>query len=507
MPSPAASPELNIASANGGITLSWPTSASNFVLQATSQVTPSAAWTGLSYSSEVVGAETVVILPATNSQQFFRLQGPYLCYLPVFEFAIFYNNLLEFTWTAPLTINGRTHANADIYVGSTLALTFNSTVTATGIITKTNWDGHTTAEYTGALNYNGNPGYITNMPALTLPIGADNSPAAMHGIIEMPPTYEDPNSLMGQQRYFNKAGIVLLVSNSTVSVILKASPADPSPIFIQANYFPTNYAFSNYVQIFTNFPFLSVTNRFTDQRELSKTIKTTQINVGAYKNWLVTNPFVAFKFPAGSDVLPNILYVADNRTNLSTELVAVRLTNGIVIPTNKAPSGAATGFTVATPNPLYILGNYNCPDAASLGTTNTSKTFPASLISDALTILSPTWSDGASSGAYSSRNASSTTINAAILSGNVCSTGPGSTEYSGGLMNLPRLLENWSGDTLTLNTSIVNLFNSVRATNQFQNPGVYYSAPTRQISFDRNFQDRLRQPPGTPLFTVVVPAN
>ena len=51
--------------------------------------------------------------------------------------------------------------------------------------------------------------------------------------------------------------------------------------------------------------------------------------------------------------------------------------------------------------------------------------------------------------------------------------------------------------TLTLNTSIVNLFTSTRATNQFQNPGVYYYAPTRQFSFDLNFLNYTKQPPGT----------
>jgi hypothetical protein len=34
--------------------------------------------------------------------------------IPVFQFAIFYNSLLEFTWCAPLTVNGRTHANGNI---------------------------------------------------------------------------------------------------------------------------------------------------------------------------------------------------------------------------------------------------------------------------------------------------------------------------------------------------------------------------------------------------------
>ena len=423
--------------------------------------------------------------------------------LPVFQFAIFYNGLMEFTWAATLTVNGRVHANGNVFVGSSAALTFNSTVTSTASVLKTNWDGHTLAEYAGAINYNGTPGYSTNCQVLTLPVGTNNSPGAVREILNQPPSGEDPLSAIGEQRYFNKAQVVLLVSNTTVTVSLKISPSD-TPTVIQANYFPTNFASSNYVQIATNFPFLTLTNQsFYDDRELGKRIKTTQINVGAYKNWLITNAYVTAKFPAVSGVLPNVLYVADNRTNSSTELVAVRLTNGVVIPTNTAPSGAPTGWTVATPNPLYILGNYNCPDAGALGTNDTTKTFPASLISDALTVLSPTWSDAASTGSYSSRNAGSTTINAAILTGIVYSTGPGATEFSGGVMNLPRLLENWTGDTLTLNTSIVNLFNSVRATNQFQNPGVYYNAPTRQFSFDQNFMSDTKLPPGTPLLGIV----
>jgi hypothetical protein len=71
-------------------------------------------------------------------------------------------------------------------------------------------------------------------------------------------------------------------------------------------------------------------------------------------------------------------------------------------------------------------------------------------------------------------------------------------------MNVPRLLEDWTADTLTLNTSIVNLFYSARATNWFANPGIYYFAPTRQFSFDQNFTNWTKLPPGTPLVRLSV---
>jgi len=85
------------------------------------------------------------------------------------------------------------------------------------------------------------------------------------------------------------------------------------------------------------------------------------------------------------------------------------------------------------------------------------------------------------------------------------STSTNTSGFSGGVHNLPRLLENWTGCNFWLNTSIVNLFNSQRATNKFITPGAgsYYSAPTRHFNFDLNFMNPARQPQGVP--TALVP--
>jgi hypothetical protein len=107
----------------------------------------------------------------------------------------------------------------------------------------------------------------------------------------------------------------------------------------------------------------------------------------------------------------------------------------------------------------------------------------------------------------SKAKAVSTTINAAILAGNVPSTGSDVNSYSGGVQNLPRLLEDWGNGSasvvLTINTSMVNLFSSSRAIAQFQAPGVYYYAPTRQFSFDLNFMNQAKIPPGTPILGAI----
>ncbi len=415
--------------------------------------------------------------------------------VPVFQFAIFYNSLLEFTWAAPMTIRGRTHANGQIFLGSTSPINFNDLVTSTSQILKTNWDGHTLSQYTGSITFatNISGGYSTNVPVLQLPIGTNNTASAVREILNIPPTSEDPTSVLGKQRFYNMHGVDLLVSNTMVTAMLRGSDGDTSPLYITS----TNTA----AALATNFPFLTITNTFTDQRE-SKTIIASQIDIGKYNRWLLTNSSVATKFPSGSGVYPNILYIADNRTtNTSTKMLGVRLIDGTSIPTN-----GTTGLTVATPNPLYVLGNYNCPVSSALGTTNTSAVEPAALMSDALTILSGNWQDSHSNDSFDSgvRVASSTTVNAAILTGIVYSNPTSSSDsshFSGGAMNLPRLLEDWGNGgstTLTLNTSIVNFFNSTWATNWFQNPGVYYYAPSRQFNFDSNFKSASRLPPGTP---------
>ena len=426
-------------------------------------------------------------------------------FTPVFQFAVFYNSLLEFTLCPPFTFNGPTHANANIYTGSLDPLTFNGLVTTTGTISSPAWDSEQPSDYTAAVNYNA--GYSTNCQALTLSIGTTNYASILS------------QSTNSSSLYYNAANLVLLVSNSTISLTLQSSSADPQPTNITACYYPTNSSPTNYVQVATNFPFLTITNTFTDQRENNELVKVTDINVGVLSEWLTTNKAATAKFPTTAGVyaisnVPNVLYVADNRTYSPGQLTAVRLKNGATIPYNPViitGSPNPSGFTVATPNPLYVWGNYNCPNPAYAGTTNTTTVFPASLVSDALTILSPNWVDSQSSiplGSFGKNAATSDTVNAAILTGSVPSTGPAMTQYSGGIMNLPRLLENWGNGgavTLTLNTSLVNLFASSRATNQWQTPGVYYYAPTRQFSFCQNFLNSFQLPPGTPLLGPTCP--
>jgi hypothetical protein len=484
--------------------------------------------------SKIAGITTLLLALAAGAQT-----NP----APVFQYGVFYNSLLEFTWAGPMTVSGRVHANGDLYTGSAWSLTFNNAVRATGIVSSPPWDGHLVNQYTVAVTYKGiplppddflrtPPALLTNVSRLVLLSGFPDplySQTTLREMINQPPLSGDVDPGLAALRYYNKAGITLLISNATITAICKNSKDDPAPSIVQANFYPTNNAASNYTSIVASFPFLSVTNYWatnpapiTDQREHA-VLRLTDINMYLLQRWLLTNNEVRSKFPysgpgyyPNASNAPNILYVADNRGVATGQLNAIRLRTAQVIPTNAFSyygSNVPSGFTLATPNPLYIYGNYNCPVAAYFGSTNTTAAgaVPASLVCDALTILSANWVDSQSALALtntSKAKASATTINAAIIAGAVYSTGPGATEFSGGLHNFPRLLEDWSSDgskTLTLNSSLVNLFPSGRATNQFQMPGVYYSSPTRNFSFDLNFLTSWKLPPGTPFVQVGIP--
>jgi len=421
--------------------------------------------------------------------------------VPITQWAIFYNGLLEFSSCAPMTVNGPVHANGNVYTGSGSLLTINGTVTTTGGVTSPRNNGSSSWSQKGKLN--GKPPKSEDVPTITLGIGTNMS--AVHQIIEMPPTGATPTTSAEKARLYNQAQVQVLVSNTSVTLKVQAAPSagqvpgnDPSP---------TIQTFTNLAAIsaVTNLPFLTLTNQFTDQRE-GKIAVVADVDLARYKTWIATNDWVQ-----GKTKTPTILYVANNKPFTSATLPVVRLSKGQDLPSN-----GGLGFTVATPNPLYVQGHYNQPDNSYLNTANTSTTVPAALMSDALTILSEKWVDANSTKTATSRDAANTTVNAAILTGTMPSTGTGNTQFSGGVHNLPRLLEDWlnvSGGQkrLTLNTSILDLYSSKMATNQFRNPinfglanNPYYDPPVRQFSYDLNFKDYNKTPPGIPTALVLI---
>jgi len=314
----------------------------------------------------------------------------------------------------------------------------------------------------------------SGVSTLNLPIGTNNTPAAVQQVLQIPSPLEDPYSGIGAQRYYNKADLIILVSNTNI-----VAESGLSTLFDRqvptnelATFFTTNVSFYN-------------------QRE-GKTIRALQIDVGALTRWNATNSDVSPALPQRNVAT---VYVADLRTFASTNEPGIRLVNGTNLP--------PMGLTVATPDPLYVLGNYNAPPSA-LGTTNTTATLPASFAADAITILSTNWNDANSALSLSSRIAKNTTVNAAMLTGIVAST---SASDSGGVENFPRFLEDWSSATLTYNGSMICMFYSSIATGLWKGIGStynIYNPPTRNWGLDQNFQYQNKLPPSTPSLAVLV---
>ena len=400
--------------------------------------------------------------------------------IPIFQYAVFYNVLMEVDPGPDFTITGPVHGNADIYLNPASTLTFAGNLTCSTTIHQSMNPISPQAAQSGTIVYQG--AHDSGVSTLNLPIGTNNSPDAVHQVLELPPGSlpfgsEDPLSSLGQQRYYNKADLIVVVSNNAVSVTSG-----------RWNSFATTLT-TNEVSMF-----VSTNASFFNARE-AQTVQAIQIDVAGLKLWNATNASIRPNLPL-HDV--GTIYVADERTLAANNEPGVRLVNG----TNLPPQG----LTVATTSPLYIAGDYNVPPAAE-GTTNTTGTLPAAVAADAVTLLSNAWKDSNSSKALSSRTASATTVNAAVLTGIVATT---PSSYSGGLENALRFLEDWSNVTQTYNGSLICMFYSKIASAPWVGtgspPGIY-NPPSRNWSFDQNFQYSNKLPPATPSLIVLVRAD
>ncbi|MBU6410687.1 MAG: hypothetical protein KGR98_09890, partial [Verrucomicrobia bacterium] len=384
-------------------------------------------------------------------------------------FAIFYNLDMELCPGALMGVAGRVHSNGNIYLDPNGAeLVFTNDVTASQDIIHNKSPNDPSSRNPGAVVFDG--AHDSGANTMNLPIGTNSSPSAVEAILQIPPNNESPNSQMGQQRLYNQADLIILVYDDHVDAHGGV-----------ANGNGPNLQWSD-VSSFVN------TNvSFYDQRE-KKTIQTTQVDVGALAAW--NNSGNKLTTALGRNI--ESVYVADLRAQSSSTEPGVRLTDGQTLPPD--------GLTVATPDPLYVQGNYNAP-ASDLGTSDTSGTVPAALIGDSINVLSASWDDSDSALSISQRTASATTVNAAVMAGIVPS---GNGHYSGGVENFFRLLENWSGTQLTYNGSMVVMFPSQIATGYWPGTGSVYNAPKRLWSFDANFTDPVKLPHIFPSVRVIV---
>ncbi len=167
------------------------------------------------------------------------------------------------------------------------------------------------------------------------------------------------------------------------------------------------------------------------------------------------------------------------------------------------------GFTVASENPLYVLGDYNSNAADPFWANQNAADIPhsaAALIGDAVTLLSDNWTDlndmnnTINTG---NRAATSTYYRTAIASGKNMdfpqpAGAPEDFGTDGGVHNFLRYIENWGPATLSYRGSLISLYYAQYATGIFKCCNLVYSPPSRAYFFDTEFLVPTNLPPGTP---------
>jgi hypothetical protein len=213
---------------------------------------------------------------------------------------------------------------------------------------------------------------------------------------------------------------------------------------------------------------------------------------------------------------------------------ALRLVNGTLgnLPPLAAAQattcsgGTAGGFSVASENPIYVQGDYNASVTNGFSDVSGKCHVPSAVMGDAVTLLSNNWTLGAQSGSTSgdynsflyptypkctnARCATNTYYRVAIMGGKgnsfaQPSWGVACTGTDGGVHNFLRYLEDWNNATLSYLGSMTSFYLSRQGTGFFKSNfnAVVYRPPTRDYTFDTDFQNINKLPPGVPRFTDV----
>src|ERR1035437_8774116 len=226
--------------------------------------------------------------------------------------------------------------------------------------------------------------------------------------------------------YFQDSSLVpipfdfYIITNGNTHGIFNTNYVSPITLGPKTNIYYAGYSFV------TNVVFGDWREGWNNGSGPAKTVQAVQIDIGLLNKWL-TNTIVPISASGATLDATKVLhsghhicsvYVYNYVPLTTTTLPAVRVFNGAQLPDPGTPSKRA-GFTVATPFPMYVQGNYNSQDSTgfALGT-DTTHTYPAALMADAITILSTGWNDGITTKLPSP---GATTVNAAMLEGIVAS--------------------------------------------------------------------------------------
>jgi len=386
--------------------------------------------------------------------------------VPLFQFAVFYGNDLEIAPGPDMTLIGRVHSNGNLWLQAGSNLYMDSYVTCSGDL----------------LHGRKGPGSVSNGNIMIKDTDGNyqNMKNADGSFLESTDAdwYDDASNRWGgrvQDVAFGQGELNLPLTNV----------GDPHKLIEPGAGNADSYEHKADLKIIDGAAYAVVGGVWTNVTAL---LPANTLTAGSFYDkhegtW-VNSTDVDMAALAASSYFPSngVVYASDQRAGTFN---AIRLTNGDDI---------GRPLSVASENPMYVQGDYNSVNKK-----------PASLMADAVTFLSNNWDDLRShpDTSLNRRRTTETTCNASIMTGNNNTT---SSNYNGGLENLPRFLEKWvdnSGNKVSFNFtgSLVNLWNSLQATAAWSY-GQYYTAPIRAWAYDTDLDDPSKLPPETPLIRV-----
>lgn len=497
------------------------------------------------------------------------------------SFMMFFVDDLELHPTSDLIINGPIHTNGNLFISTDNFVAANPTYTGTNAVPTA-----------GRIGYGGQylNGYSPKDPrypgtgSVTAPIFAKSDPSlalsdcpptqvspylpfgwnlalstatgsganndSYREIVEPPAGYPIPSAGASPDplinvRYYNQAGIKVLIDQNNGVKIYRPDPADPLNPSKLVECKASGNATTNDLNIYNLLhpngaaKALATNLAMYDARE-GVNVRITEVDIS--KITAAVNSPSATKINNvtgynGISGFNGVIYITDTtapytssgeRNVVSAPLARLGSTNGtsggIEVPTSERAirlvnghalpnvGGYSGGLTVVTNNPVYIKGNYNTsatpsatpPSNATPTSSPTAGSYvrkPACVVADSINVLSANWSDtnstlSISGGGYNILNpraAVSTTINTALVSGNVPTTNAG---YSGGGEGFIRLQEDWRTQNFVYYGSMVQLFPSKQGNSPGSATGSFHKNPanTRWFYDNETFADAA--PPG-----------
>ena len=401
-------------------------------------------------------------------------------------YAMFFVDDLEFQPTTTFSLNGPVQSNGSLYIG-TSNFTAGDRVGYGGDYVNgfsPNDTAHSGSSVTA-------PNFVANEPpALVspyLPFGwnvafntSDSNPNndSYHDIIEQPNgSYTDSLSNI---RMYNQADYRVLIDSSNNITI--------------TDYNGTAIINSGTTQS----AYQAITGAITTNQAIQDNREGTYVRLASLDVGIITTKVNNGTLTVGNNANSGlVLYIKDTTTNgtsvssklggsgstVTTTERAIRLKNGVNLPTS--------GLTVVSENPVYIQGDYNTggtpPSDSGTYTSPTASGYTrknSAVFADAINILSGAWSDTNSTQSTPNRVATNTTVNTALVTGEVPS---GNGNYSGGGENFVRYLEDWTSKSFTYYGSMIELFSSATATGPWKGSGNQYKQPGLHWYYDTNF--------------------